>query len=198
MRLCDELDFGFGWIDEQRVPRTSHALAADGGVWLFDPVDVPGLDERLGELGEPRGVVQLLDRHQRDCEPLARRLGVPLHQVPFGGVPGSPFDVVRLVRIPGWRELAAWWPEQRALVTADALGTLPYFREPGELLGVHPVLRLTPPRRLYAYDPLHLLVGHGEGIHGEETGAHLRRALGRSRRGLPAALLHGIRGARAD
>lgn len=198
MRLCDELEFGFGWSDEERIERTSHALAADGDVWLFDPVDLPGLDERLRALGRPRGVVQLLDRHARDCGPIARRLGVPLHEVPFGGVPGSPFDVVRLVRLPGWREIAVWWPERRVLVAADALGTLAYFREPGEELGVHPGLRLLPPRRLYAYEPLHVLVGHGAGVHGEGAAACLRRALARSRRGLPAALLHGIRAARRD
>jgi hypothetical protein len=199
MRLCDELDFGFGWIDEEGVAaRTSHALAAGGGVWLFDPVDMPGLDDRIRKLGEPWGVVRLLDRHGRDCGPIARRLGVPLHHVPFDGIPDSPFDVIRILRIPGWREIAVWLPERRVLVAGDALGTLTYFREPGETLGIHPALRLTPPRRLFVYDPLHVLVGHGAGVHGESAGAHLRRALGRSRRGLPAALAHGIRAARRD
>ena len=198
MRFCDELDVGFGWIDEGGVPRTSHVLAAPGGVWLFDPVDMPGLDDRIRELGEPRGVVQLLDRHGRDCGSIARRLGVPLHHVPFDGIPDSPFDVIRILRIPGWRELAVWWPERRVLVAGDALGTLPYFREPGERLGIHPGLRLTPPRRLFAYDPLHVLVGHGGGVHGEDAGTHLRRALDRSRRGFLGALAHGIRAARRD
>ena len=35
-------------------------------------------------------------------------------------------------------EVAAWIPELRALVVADALGTVGYFRAPGEQLGVHP------------------------------------------------------------
>ncbi len=35
MRFCDEQEFGFGWLDDdERMRRTSHALVADGGVWL--------------------------------------------------------------------------------------------------------------------------------------------------------------------
>jgi hypothetical protein len=192
-RYCDETEFGFGWIVEERIGRTSHALAADGGVWVVDPVDVPGVEERIRALGEPRGVVQLLDRHERDCAALAARLGVPLHEVPFDGVPGSPFDVLRVVRLPFWREAALWWPEARVLVCADAVGTVPYFRAPGEAAGVHALLRLTPPRRLGSLDPLHVLCGHGEGLHGNDTPAALRRALRRSRRDLPRALLAAMR-----
>ena len=48
-----------------------------------------------------------------------------------------------------WQEVALWWPERRVLVTADALGTVAhYFTLGGERLGVHPLLRLTPPRQL--------------------------------------------------
>jgi len=191
MRLCDEQDFGFGWISDGPVPRTSHALAADSGVWIVEPVDAPGLDERIAALGEPRGVLQLLDRHNRDGEAVARRLGVPLHRLGTG-----PFEAIGIVRIPGWRELALWWPERRVLVAGDALGTLPYFREPGAVLGIHPLLRLTPPRQLAALEPLHVLVGHGEGVH-EDAADELRRALRRSRRGLLPALANGIRNRKA-
>lgn len=187
MRLCDEQDFGFGWISDGPVPRTSHALVADGGVWIVEPVDQPGLDERIAAFGEPRGVLQLLDRHDRDGQAVARRLGVPLHRLGTG-----PFEAIGVVRLPGWRELALWWPERRVLVAADALGTLPYFCEPGAALGIHPFLRLTPPRRLAELEPLHVLVGHGEGIH-EGAAAELRRTFRRSRRGLLPALVNGIR-----
>jgi hypothetical protein len=192
-RFCDEFAGGLGWMVEERIPRTSHALAVDGGVWLVDPVDVPGLDDRLAALGEPRGVVQLLDRHGRDCALLARRYAVPHHRLA-----GGPFEPMSVVSFPGWREVALWWPDQRVLVAGDALGTLPYFVEPGARLGVHPLLRLTPPRRLGRLEPVHVLVGHGEGIHGDEAADELRRALTRSRRGLPAALLNGWRWARAS
>ena len=186
MRLCDEADFGFGWIVGGPVGRTSHALVAAGGVWLVDAVDAPGLDERIEALGEPRGVLQLLDRHDRDCAAIARRLGVPHHRLGAG-----PFEPIPIVSLPVWRELALWWPERRVLVAADALGTLPYFRERGAALGIHPFLRLTPPRRLGRLDPLHVLVGHGAGGH-EDAAGELRRALERSRRGLVPALLNGI------
>jgi len=200
-RFCDQfgddLAGGFGWIVEETTCRTSHALAADGSVWLVEPVDVPGLDERIAELGEPRGVIQLLDRHNRDCAALATRLGVPHHRLPFGGVPGAPFELVRVVRLPVWRELALWWPAERTLVAADALGTLPYFREPSARLGIHPLLRLTPPRRLARLEPFRVLCGHGEGLQGEEVADELRAALAGSRRALPATLAHGWRWARS-
>jgi hypothetical protein len=195
-RFCDEFEAGFGWIIEETMGRTSHALGAAGGVWLVDPVDVPGLDERIAALGEPRGVIQLIDRHNRDCAALAGSLGVPHHRVPFAGVPGAPFELVPVVRMPLWRELALWWPAERTLVAGDALGTLPYFCEPGARLGIHPVLRLTPPRRLARLEPFRVLCGHGEGVHGEDLAEELRVALARSRRALPAALLHGWRWAR--
>ena len=44
--------------------------------------------ERALTLGEPAGVLQLLDRHNRDCAALAARLGVP-HLVAPTSLPGS-------------------------------------------------------------------------------------------------------------
>ena len=192
IRFVDEElgDAGLGWIaaEPAYMQRASHALVDDGRVWLVDAVDGEGLDERLRALGEPAGVIQLLDRHPRDCAPLARRYGVPLHVVPFGGVPGSPFEVRRVVRIPRWKEIALWWPARKTLVVADALGTLGYFRAPGERLGLHPLLRLFPPRQLAALEPEHVLCGHGRGVHGPETRAAFREALATSRRRIPSWL----------
>jgi hypothetical protein len=187
-RFCDEFEGGFGWILDERLGRASHALVVDGRTWLVDPVDVPGLEERLGQ---PGGVIQLLDRHDRDCAALAGRLGVPHHEVPIGRL--GPFDLVPLVRLPFWRESALWWPDARVLVVADALGTVGYFRERREPIGVHPFLRPWPPKQLGRFEPLHLLCGHGEGLHGERAAEELRRALARSCRGLPGALLNALR-----
>ena len=64
------------------------------------------------------------------------------------------------------------------------------------MLGVHPFLRLTPPKALDAFEPLHILVGHGKGIHGPDAPAALHHALATSRRGLPAAFANGFRAAR--
>jgi hypothetical protein len=200
--ICDEADFGFGWIapEPALLRRASHALVADGRVWLVDPVDVPGLDERLRELGEPAGVLQLVDRHARDCAALAERLQVPHLRVPFGGVPGSPFEARRVLSVPGWREVALWWEAERVLVCTEALGTVSYFRARDEPLGVHPFLRLYQPRGLRdmakCLAPEHVLVGHGEGVHGEEAAAALRRAVQGARRAAPRWLRDQLSGAR--
>ena len=182
-----ERDWGLGWIAAEPafMQRASHALAHEGSVWLVDPVDGEGLEDRLARLGEVRGVLQLLDRHPRDCAVLARRHGVPLVQTPFDRLPGAPFEAVAVVGRRRWSETALWWPARRALVVAEALGTAPYFPARGESLGVHPVLRLTPPRALAGYGPEHLLVGHGPPLHGPDVAERVRRAIARSRREIP-------------
>jgi hypothetical protein len=199
VRFCDEHAFGFGWItDEEQVPRTSHALAADGGVWAVDPVSWPAAEERLRGLGEPRGVVQLLDRHERDCAAFAERLGVGLHVVPFEPLAGAPFEFLPVLKTRFWRESALWWPERRVLVCADAVGTLPYFLAVGEPVGVHPLLRLKPPRALATVHPLYVLCGHGEGGHGEGVARALHEAVRTARRRLPSAWWNGIRHGRGQ
>jgi hypothetical protein len=88
----------------------------------------------------------------------------------------------------GWREVALWWADERALIVAEAIGTAPAFAL-GRAAGVHPMLRLTPPRKqLSPFHPERLLVGHGETL---ESGADaaLREALAHSRQDLPRLLL---------
>jgi hypothetical protein len=188
-RFCDDLaSDGFGWIVDEAMTRTSHVLAADGKVWLVDPLDWPEAVVRARELGEPAGVIQLLDRHHRDCAALAERLGVP-HVVAPDELPGSPFAFVPIVRRRRWRESALWWPATRTLVVADALGTNRFFTGGKASLGVHVFLRLAPPKALAAYEPERVLVGHGEGVLGPEATGALRQALTQSRRGLPGLLL---------
>jgi hypothetical protein len=186
VRFCDETDWGFGWVPEERLARCSHALRAEGRVWVFDPVDAPGVEERILELGEPAGVIQLLDRHRRDSDVLAERLGVPRYETPFQGVPGAPFDPVPIARHRLWREVALWWQEERVLLCGDVLGTVGYFLAPGEKLGVHPLLRFAPPKALTRFAPEHVLCGHGQGVHGDEAAAALDEALSTARRRLPA------------
>ena len=147
IRFVDELEDGFGWTETERLHRTSHALAVDGRVWLIDPIDGDGVEERVRALGEPAGVIQLIDRHNRDSAALAERLGVPLHVVPLS-LPATPFRFLPLLRSRWWKEVALWWPERRILVCADALGTHPFFRVGDELAGLHPFFRLRPPRAL--------------------------------------------------
>jgi len=188
LRFTDEFEHGFGWTrDRDRIQRTSHAVLSGGRVWLTDVIDGPGLDERVKALGEPSGVVQLLDRHSRDCAAVAERLGVPLHELEAEGLP---FTVLPLVQKRFWREVALWFPDERILVCGDALGSVGYFRAKGERFGVHPLLRLFPPRRALAgLEPEHILFGHGPGFHEPEAGRMLREALSAARRRLPRALL---------
>ena len=197
-RFCDELPFGFGWIADElpRLERTSHALVDDGRVWLIDPVDDPALEARINACGRVVGVIQLLHRHGRDGAALAARWDVPRHMAPREGVPGSPFQVLRAVNLPKWHEAALWWPERRALVVADALGTASYFLGPGERLAVHPLLRVLPPRSLGTVTPEHVLCGHGEGVHGAEAAPALREALRSARRGIPQWLAGLVQGNR--
>ncbi len=181
LRFCDDLGRnGFSWITAEPMTRTSHALAAEGRVWLVDPVDWPDAIERATSLGEPTGVLQLLDRHNRDSAAIAEQLGVP-HLTAPRELPGTPFAVIEIKRSRRWQEIALWWPEQRTLVVAEALGTNPFFPAKDDRVGVHGLLKLTPPRMLRPYEPEHLLVGHGEGVHGPDTAAALQQALSRSR-----------------
>jgi hypothetical protein len=183
-RYVDEEPWGFGWwLPGDRLRRTSHAILAGGGVWLVDPLEAPGVADRVVALGEPRGVIQLLDRHDRDCAAWSDGLGVPHHIVPFG--PVGPFELVPVSRWRLWREAALWWPQERVLVTADALGSLPYFKAGDEPVGVHPLLRLRPPRALAALAPQHVLVGHGRGAHGPDLADAVRDELRHARRRLP-------------
>ena len=196
-RFCDEFSYGFGWSEPGFLERSSHALVVDGDVWLIDPLAAGGVEERIRAAGRPAGVIQLLDRHTRDCASLAEALAVPLHVVPFDGVEGTPFSFRRVVRVPGWKEVALWWPGPRVLVLSDALGTARYFRAAGERLGVHPFLRLLPPRAMArALTPRHVLCGHGEGIHGEDAAFHLEKALATSRRRIPRWLVTQIKAKR--
>ena len=177
--FCDELDFAFGWMhpDPPWMLRAGHAIRSGGGVWVIDPVDGDGVDDRIAALGDPLGVVRLLDRHPRDCAAFAERFGVPLHLEPVGGVPDAPFEVIPVLSVPGWHEVALWFPQERTLVCADALANAPGYRAPGEPVGVHPVLRPRPPKVLKGYPAEHVLLGHGPGLHGPDAAAGVRRAM---------------------
>jgi hypothetical protein len=94
-------------------------------------------------------------------------LEVPLLRLP-AEVADSPFTVIPVISRPWWREVALWWEAERALVVAEAVGTAPAFSL-GRQVGLHPMLRLRPPRGpLTARSPERLLVGHGAAL---ESGA---------------------------
>ncbi|WP_435347046.1 hypothetical protein [Haloarchaeobius sp. HRN-SO-5] len=198
-RVVTEHDDGFGWIayPDETMQRASHALVVDGEVWVLDPVDVPGLDERLAEYGDVAGVVVTLDRHSRDAAEVATRHEVPVFlpnwmdgvtkkiDAPverFGAeLDDTGYRAIRLHDNRFWQEVALWNSETGVLWVPESVGTAEYFLASGETLGVHPMLRALPPRRaLGGLEPEVLAVGHGPGI---DQGAAqvLRDALSTSR-----------------
>jgi hypothetical protein len=188
MPAYDEQPYGLSWTIAEPMARTSHALVDAGRVWLVDPVDDADAISRAAALGEPAGVLQLLDRHNRDSEAVAERLGVERFVVPKE-LPGTPFEVIEVIDNRLWREVALWWPKRRVLVVPESVGTAQMFTTGSDPVGVHVGLRLKPPRRLAAFAPEHLLVGHGANLHGPQTAAALSDALDHARGGLPKALL---------
>ena len=222
-REIDRWDGGVGWIahPEEALQRASHALvvdsdtsstsdkknAPDGNVWVLDPLDVAGLDEFLADLGEVAGVTVLLDRHRRDAAEIATRHGVsvwlpewmdgveeeldaPVER--FGEfLPGSNYRIAPIIDNRFWQEAALF--DGSTLVVPEAVGTTPYFLAGGRDLGVHPMLRLRPPRNtLGEFTPRRLLVGHGEGID-EGAAAPLQQALSDARRTAPRAYAGAVR-----
>jgi hypothetical protein len=190
-QLVDEWEGGFGWSEDELMRRTSHALLVDGRVWLIDPVDASELEERVRALGEPGGVLQLLDRHERGCTTWAERLGVPHHRA-WESIGDAPFELLPVRARRWWQEVALWEPSGRTLVCADALGTVSYFCAPGERIGLHPLVRPFPPRALARVVPERILCGHGAGL-SDGAAAALQEALHTARRHLPRVWLRILR-----
>ena len=203
MRVAGRFDGGFSWIahPEELMQRASHAVAVDDDVWLIDPVDAPELDDELEELGTVAGVVVLLDRHKRDSAAIADRHDVPVY-VPasMSGVveeldaeterfddelADTGFAATDVINNRLWQEVALFDDETGTLVVAESVGTSSYFRTEEERLGVHPALRLRPPRStLNQFSPGRILVGHGDPVLEDATVA-LTDALAHGRRRTP-------------
>jgi hypothetical protein len=207
LAVVDRFDSGVGWIayPDEAMRRASHAVESDGELWVFDPVDAEGVDDLLAEFdAEVGGVVVGLDRHERDAAAVATRHDVAVH-VPawMDGVaddldaPVERFDdeiadfaVERLVDNPFWQEAVFF--DGSTLFVPEALGTVDYFRTADEIVGVHPMLRLFPPRSLREYDADRLLVGHGEGI-SVDVGRGIREAVDGARGRAPTLFVDNLR-----
>lgn len=206
----DRWEGGAGWIayPDEGMQRASHAIVGEEGVWVVDPVDASGLDQFLAALGEVAGVVLALARHRRDSAAIARRHDVSVH-IPswMSGVEpkldapverlgdrlgGTGFEIRRVIDNPLWQEAALYDRERRVLYTPEAFGTVEYYCASGERVGVHPMLRLLPPRRLGRLDVDRLLCGHGEGIP-ERADVAISTALEGSRRNAPGLYLKALR-----
>lgn len=196
-KLIQKPGIGLTWVMEEPNARASHALVSDGRVWIIDPVHYDAAIERIGQLGEPAAVLQLLDRHNRDCRTVADHFGVAHVRLPLE-LRDTPFEAIEVVNNRIWRERALWWKATQTLVVAEAIGTSPMFRPGPAGAGVHIGLRLNPPRKaLGSYVPRRLLVGHGEPIYGQGAARALDEALARSRRDIPGAII-GLPGAFRD
>lgn len=188
-RLIDRTPIGITWVIDEPMARASHAIVDQGKVWIIDPVDDAEAMQEVAALGEPAAVIQLLDRHNRDCLEVAERLGVDLLRLPRS-IDDSPFEVIDVIESPVWKEKALWWQDQRVLVVAEAVGTNRFYRPGSEGAGIHLGLRLAPPKKaLASYLPQHLLMGHGGPIHGQQATEALQQAMDRSRRDFAAALV---------
>ena len=198
----DRFDGGVGWIayPDETMQRASHALQTDEGLWLVDPVDADDLDALLAEFGDVAGVAVCLDRHKRDAAQIARRHDVSVHIPRWMSGVGSKLDApiervgdqlgetdyelfeLRNSSVPPWQEAGLYNPENGTLVVPESVGTASYFTVDGERLGVHPMLRIVPPRKtLGRFSPERLLVGHGEGVL-DDTADALTTALAGSKR----------------
>ena len=182
----DDFGFGFSWLPDEAMTRTSHALDTGDGVWLVDPVDVPEALERAAALGAAGGRAPAArppqPRLRGDRGAARRPAPAPARRDPRQPVRGRAGP--RASR--GWREIALWWPERRVLVVAELIGTT---ADPRARRRPRPAcIRCSgsrPPGALRGYEPEHLLVGHGRGVHGPAAAEALSGAYSRARTDLP-------------
>lgn len=214
--VVDRFARGVSWMvhPDERGRRTSHAVRAPDGIWLFDPLDAPGLDDVLASVAPDEsptervaGIVVCGNYHRRDAGVLAERYGVPVSvpgwmdgvateledDVPVhrirGTVGDSGFRIRRCEPFPGWREAFLYRPDDSTLYVPDSLGTTPLHTTASERLGVTLIRRPQPPRaQLADLSPERILVGHGTGVH-EGAATALADALDGARQRLPRALV---------
>jgi hypothetical protein len=205
--ILDRWDCGIGWLayPDEAGRRMSHAvIGEDGGVWVIDPLDAPGIDAELAMLGDVRGVIVCSNYHVRDADLFASRHDVPVYCPPWlsravskldgstepgtGTIDTSGIELRRCRPFPGWSEAIAYRGTDRTLYVPDVLGTTPLFTVGEERLGMYLLCRFAPPRQAFRdLSPQRILVGHGAGIF-ENAPSALRTALDGARRRLPAAL----------
>lgn len=204
-REIDRWDGGVGWLahPDENGKRASHALVgSEGGVWVIDPLDAPGVDELLTEWGDVAGVAVLSNYHARDASIVAARHDVPVFlphwmdrvaervDAPierYAQTLGtSGFTVHRCTPLPGWHEGIAYRRSDRTLYVPDVLGTVSDWTVGEERIALFLLARLFPPAVLDRFVPDRLLVGHGEGIF-EDASEALDVALTDARRRFPAA-----------
>ncbi|KZN25120.1 hypothetical protein A4G99_00880 [Haladaptatus sp. R4] len=206
-RVIDRWDGGFSWLAHptEEGMRTSHAVTADDGVWLIDPLDAPKLDALLDDLGNVVGVAVLCSHHARDAGIIAARHDVSVHVPRWMGRVGervdapierfettfgdSGFRVRRFEPLSLWQEAVAYREEDRTLIVPDLLASGPGYTVGEERIGVVLSHRLFPPRdALGELEPERILFGHGSGVF-EEASAAFDDALDHARKRFPRAFV---------
>jgi len=221
LQVIDRFGDGVGWLayPDETMQRASHAFATPEGVWVIDPVDAAGVDDLLAEVGEEgpgasevAGVAICLDRHKRDAAAVARRHDVDVYvptwmsgvvdeiDAPVSRFRGELGDsgvesfVIRDSSLPPWQEAGLYNPATGTMVVPESVGTVSYFLAGDEQLGVHPMLRLTPPNSLRSHGrPEQLRVGHGAGVQ-DNAASMIEAALNSSRANTPSLYAKTLKG----
>ncbi|ELZ11050.1 hypothetical protein C479_09573 [Halovivax asiaticus JCM 14624] len=207
LQVIDRWSGGVGWVahPDETGMRSSHAIVADDGVWVFDPIDGDGVDDLIAEYGTVSGVAVLSSYHARDAGAVAARHDVPVFvpqwmerigervDAPLTRydtrIDGSGFTVSRIEPLGMWQEAIAYRPEDGTLIVPDIAGTGPGYTVADERVGIALSHRLVPPREtLGDLEPDRILFGHGTGVLEDATDA-LDDALHNSRRRFPRALV---------
>lgn len=193
---------------DESLARSSLVLDTASGQIAIDPVDCDGLDEEIESIGGLDGVAVLMDRHSRDAKVIADRHEVPL-LVPEGADrieaavnhPVEPLDAMLaeseyqprwVVSNRFWEEVCLWCPPRSTLVIPESLGTAATFTVINERIGVHPLMRIKPPRgALAGIRPERLFVGHGRPLYDVKPD-EIDTTLTLARRRLPRAWVGGI------
>lgn len=210
--VVDRWEGGLGWLahPDEEGQRVSHAVRGPGrdGVWLLDPLDAPGVDDLIEDLGDVVGVAVCADYHARDAGEIARRHGVPV-TVPdpldraaervdanvertADGFAG--FDCRHVRPLGAWNEVVAYRERDGTLYVPDYLSSHETFCVGAERVGLPTLSRLRPSRSVFAdLDPEWMVFGHGEGVF-EDADAALAESLAGARRRVPWALLWNLPG----
>jgi len=128
---------------------------------------------------------------RRPSRIVANELDGPVERLDPGATVAG-FQVHEVVDKLLWQEAALHRPSDGTLYVPEALGTADYFTAGDDRLGVHPMLRFTPPRSLTELDVERLFVGHGAGIT-DGAGKTVASAIDRARRGAPRVWYEALR-----
>ncbi|SIS21257.1 hypothetical protein [Natronorubrum thiooxidans] len=205
VRIINEWETGMSWMahPEEKAERVSHAIRTADGVWIFDPLNAPNIDQLISDLGKVAGVAVLSCWHSRDADLFAEKYGSSVYLPEWMGRVQqrvnapikryAEFPCSDLCAIPSrpysfWDEVFLYQETSETLFIPDSLGTIGSFLVGQEVLGLQLLRRLRSPHQLSDLDPDRILVGHGEGVM-ENSGAVLEEALREPRKQFPRALV---------